>query len=427
VTLAAARLAWSRARSSPLARASGHMLAGQLLRVGTQAAYFVLLARSLAPDGYGTFVGVTALVAIAAPFASLGGGNLLIKAVARDPSRFAAALGNAWLMVGASGAALLALVLGVAPLVLPRGVPLELVALVGVAELLFARVLDVCGAAFQARHQLARTSLLQLLLSVCRLAGIALVYATGASATPRTWGAFYLAATIIAAAVGARLVLRELGRPALDLHRLRAELGEGALFAASLSAQSVYNDLDKTMLARLSALAATGIYGAAYRILDVAFLPVRSLLFAAYAHFFRHGASGLRGTVGFARRLLPVAVGYAAVTVLLLVVLAPLVPRLLGARYGEVVPALRWLSPILLLRAVHYFAADALTGAGRQGLRSAVQLVVAAFNVGLDFALIPRHGWRGAAWASLASDALLAVLLLAAVALLHRKELRHAR
>src|SRR5439155_9872263 len=136
------------------------------------------------------------------------------------------------------------------------------------------------------------------------------------------------AATAAAAIAGARLVVRELGHPALDLRRLRAELGEGALFAASLSAQSVYNDLDKTLLARLSALSSTGIYGAAYRILDVAFLPVRSLLFAAYAHFFRHGARGIAGTAAFARRLGPVAVSYAAVGALARAAFGPLVPKL---------------------------------------------------------------------------------------------------
>ena len=39
------------------------------------------------------------------------------------------------------------------------------------------------------------------------------------------------------------------------------------------------------MLARLGTLEATGIYGAAYRLIDVSFAPVASLLTAAYAVF----------------------------------------------------------------------------------------------------------------------------------------------
>ena len=413
-------------RSSPLARGSAQMLVGQLARTGVQAIYFVLLARSLAPAGYGAFVGVLALVSIAAPFASLGGGNLLIKNVARDPTRAATALGNAWLLVVTSGTLLLALVLAGAHLALPPETSLSLVLVVGAAELLFARFLDVCSAAFQAQRRLARTSMLQLSLSVCRLAGIALICLTARTPTPLVWGGCYLAATVLAAAFGGALVLRELDAPKLDLYRLRAELGEGALFAVSLSAQSLYNDLDKTMLARLSGFGSAGIYGAAYRMLDVAFLPIRSLLFASYGSFFKHGVRGIGGTVGFARRLVPLAVAYSAASMLALMVTAPLVPLVLGPRFAEVVPALRWLAPLIVLRAVHYFAADALTGAGRQGLRSTAQLIVAAVNVGLNLWLIPAHGWRGAAWASLASDGLLLVLLSAAVLVLHRAERAHA-
>jgi len=69
------------------------------------------------------------------------------------------------------------------------------------------------------------------------------------------------------------------------------------------------------------------------------------------------------------------------------------------------------LAPLPFLQAFHYLAADALTGAGRQRLRSAVQLLVIALNVGLCLRLIPEHSWRGAAWASLASDAALAAAL----------------
>jgi len=59
------------------------------------------------------------------------------------------------------------------------------------------------------------------------------------------------------------------------------------------------------------------------------------------------------------------------------------------------------------LRSVHYFLANSLTGSGHQGTRSAVQVIVAILNLGLDLWLIPLYSWRGAAWASVASDSLL--------------------
>jgi len=91
--------------------------------------------------------------------------------------------------------------------------------------------------------------------------------------------------------------------------------------------------------------------------------------------------------------------------------LAPFLPVLLGSEYTLSAEVLPLLAPILLFRATHYLAADALTGAGYQGLRSAVQVGVALLNLGLNLWWIPLFGWKGAVWSSLASDGLLAASL----------------
>ena len=55
-------------------------------------------------------------------------------------------------------------------------------------------------------------------------------------------------------------------------------------------------------------------------------------------------------------------------------------------------------------------------------MRSGVQALVAFFNVGINLWLIPAYSWLGAAWASIASDALLALLMILALAHVTRKE-----
>ena len=52
-------------------------VSGYGVRIIVQAAYFVMIARALGPREYGAFVGATALIAIARPFAGLGSGYLL--------------------------------------------------------------------------------------------------------------------------------------------------------------------------------------------------------------------------------------------------------------------------------------------------------------------------------------------------------------
>jgi O-antigen/teichoic acid export membrane protein len=82
----------------------------------------------------------------------------------------------------------------------------------------------------------------------------------------------------------------------------------------------------------------------------------------------------------------------------------------LGSRYEAVVPAVRWLALIPLLRCVHSFLADALSGAGLQRARTAIQASVAVVNVVANLIILPRYSWRGAAWTSLGCDGLLVVV-----------------
>lgn len=387
------------------------MMLGQTGRILLQVAYFIILARTLGPQGYGAFVGVTALVAILSPFGSLGSGNILIKHVARDPRVFERYWGNALILTVASGVALLAAVVTLSPLLLPDSIPLALVWCAALTDLLFARLIDVSGQAYQAFQRLERTALLQVLVYVGRLAAVVAFLFTAREHTPTQWGGFYLASAAVVAVTAVWLVNRELGAPRPAPGRVARELKEGLYFSVSLSAASIYNDIDKMMLARYANLRSAGIYGAAYRAIDVSFTPVRSLLFAAYARFFQHGVGGARGSLRFALRLLPPVVLYSLFAGGVLYCAAPVIPWILGAEYQEAIETLRWLALLPLLKTLHYFAADALTGADHQGLRSGLQLVVAGFNVAINIWLIPAYSWRGAAWSSLASDGLLAFLL----------------
>jgi O-antigen/teichoic acid export membrane protein len=201
------------------------------------------------------------------------------------------------------------------------------------------------------------------------------------------------------------------------LPKLYPELRQGSYFAVGLSAQSIYNDIDKTMLASLASVEATGLYAAAYRLIEVAFVPMRSLLDASYTRFFKAGKTGVKGTWLVARKLLPMMGGYGLVAAVGLYLCAPVVPWVLGPEYQMAVPALQWLAPIVLLKGLHYIAADTLTGADLQGYRSLTQIGVAALNIVLNLWLIPRYGWQGAVIASLASDGLLMVVLWLFVAL----------
>jgi len=395
--------------------------AGQGLRLMIQAAFFTIIARSLGVSNFGSFVGVVALVGILYPFGSLGSGNLLVKNVARDRQLFSAMWGAALITTTLCGAILVIVVLLLAHFVLPAVIPLRLVFLVAVSDILGLNLITIAGQAFQAFEQMHWMAAISVSLSTSRLLGVFVLVAVFRHPSALQWGYVYLCTTAIVAIMSSGFVIAKLGMPRLGLRRSLAEIREGFYFSISLSAQTIYNDIDKTMLARLGTLDATGIYGAAYRIVDVTVAPVQAMLYAAYPNFFRQGSTGISSGFAYAKPLLKRAMGYGVLVCVGILLLAGIVPYILGAEYARTTEALRWLSPLPLLKATHYFLSDTLTGAGHQGLRSGIQTGVALFNVLINLWLIPAYSWRGAAWSSIASDALLASAVGMAVFILSKR------
>ncbi|MGE5625198.1 MAG: oligosaccharide flippase family protein [Bacillota bacterium] len=404
-----------------LARNTLWMILGQGMRLLVQFAYFVLIARVLHRDGYGAFSGAVALVAVLAPFAGWGSGNLLVKNVARNPASFSLYWGRAIVVTALSAGLLTVLALALAWVVLPASVPLTMVLWVAISDLFFTRLSEAEALAFQAVHRLFKTAVLSILYSLAKLVGVLLLLRLRTVDALIVWSLLYLAGSAAVAFIGAVWVSLELGMPRWDLEGWRREFGEGFYFASSLSAQRIYLDSDKALLPRLASLEAAGIYTAAARIVEVAFVPVSSLLAAAYARFFTSGQEGVRGTLALSRRLLPVAILYAAVAGLLLYVLAPFVPWLLGAEFSEAAEAIRWLAAVPLLMTLHRFAADSLTGADQQASRTHIEFGAAALNVALNLAVVPFFSWRGTAAVTLLTELILVTAL--AFALRHHMKL----
>ena len=409
-------------RQGKLFRNTLWMLGAHGGRMLVAALYFVLLARSLGVEKLGAFAGTVALVNVLAPFAGLGVGNLLVMHVSRNPAVFAGWWGNALLWTVTLGAVLTAAVWAFGGHILPAACSGELILLLGVADLCFSPLVDRAGQAFQAVERLSVTAKLLVMANGLRLLAVAGFAVRCPSAPVEVWAMWYLGAAIVGALISVATVMRVLGTPRLAHANWRRDFVQGFYFSISLSAKSVYTDIDKTMLTRLSNLEGAGIYTAAYRIINMAITPINALLSASCASFFRAGQHGIGEAASFTFRLLRLSVVYGIASAVGLWVVAPLLPLVLGQEYTHSVAAMRWLALVPCLQAVHYLFADALMGAGYQGVRSAVQVGVAMVNILLNLWLIPVYSWRGAAWATLACEAMLAVCLLATIGFLKRRE-----
>jgi O-antigen/teichoic acid export membrane protein len=177
-----------------------------------------------------------------------------------------------------------------------------------------------------------------------------------------------------------------------------------------MSTSSLYNDLDKTMLSHYGMNHDNGVYSMAYRIVDIATIPIFSIRDAAMPRFFKLGREGIASSAELAHRLLRRTLALGGLGTAAMFLAAPLIPIVVGHGFIEGAAALRWLCLIPLFRSVHQMTGCALTGAGMQRYRTATQLLAATLNFFLNLWLIPKWGWHGAAWSSLCTDAALAAM-----------------
>jgi O-antigen/teichoic acid export membrane protein len=386
-------------------------LGGLGARTLIQVIYFVLLARVLGPKEYGALSSSLAIIYIFVPYATWGAGDTLVKNASRDRSKFSEYWGSALLSILIFGSFFLLFSLLLYQSLLSDKVDIFPVILLGVSELYFLRIIDVSMQAFQAFDLLSRTAFIQFLFSIIRLSFTLLFVFFFSIHTINSWAVLYLSSTVISAIFCLGLVRYELGKAHFGLRLIKDNLLEGFFFSLSPSSQGIYNDFDKSILPKYTTLAITGNYSAAYRIVDALCVPTKALLQTFYAKLFITGKDGINSSKKFAQKLFPIFFFYSVLAVMFLLIFAKIIPDLFGSSYKGIEDIIRLLSPIIIFRAVHSLGADTLTGAGMQGKRSGAHLLMALLNAVLCLTLIPWKGWLGAAWASLITDGVLALLI----------------
>jgi O-antigen/teichoic acid export membrane protein len=407
-------------RASSLARNAGWMMVGQSLNLILQAGYFILLARLLGVEEYGIFAGAFAFVAIATPYSSLGSGLLFVRYVSLSAGNFAACWGNILLTTIGVGSLITVLLCFIAPHLL-NPASASLILLVALGECIFRQLIICISQVFQAFEQLRMTAAITLLTSFLRLMAVLVLASFLHQATAWQWAVSSLIVTVLAAAAASGIVVMRYGRPQLDSRIILSRLTEGFGFSLAGSTQSAYNDIDKALLSHYGMNIANGLYTMAYRVVDIATIPITALDTAALPRYFRQSQKGVKSVVGISVRLARRAALLGIIMSGSLFLTAPLIPRIVGIGFTGSVAALRWLCLIPAFRGIHQLTGSAITGMGFQRYRTMAQFGASALNLLLNLWLIPRYGWLGAAWASLVTDGGLGAANWCILQNLHRK------
>ncbi len=399
----------SRLLISSTAKNAGWMFLGQGLSFLFQAGYFILLARLLGAKEYGVYAGAFALTSLVARCSTLGTGTVLLRHVSGSSAVFREYWGNVLLTTfGINVVAIPVLQLAGPHLISSGGARLLLLA--ALTNCLFGQLVYEASRVFQTFERMRATAILTIATNCARAVVAACMFLDLHHASAQQWAAASAIISAIAAVISILTVTRYFGWPRFDLRVSIKHFWEGAEFTFASSTSSVYNDFDKAMLSHYGMSVANGIYTMAYRVLEIATMPIYSIKDAMLPKLFGFGQSGIVKVYESSRHILKKTILIGAGFSVVLFLASPLLATIVGKGFAETANALRWLAIIPLCRSIHVMCGWNLTCAGYQRYRTSSQVIIAGINVVLNLLFIGRYGWLGAAWASVISDSLLAVL-----------------
>ena len=400
-------LAW---RPGKLAQGTLAMTAGLGLRTLGQGVVFLLVARVLGVEAYGAYSAVLALAMAFCWFAGLGASGIMLRDTARNAETFAESWGRTLAALLVTAPPLLVIYLLLAWALLPNGIAWGVILCFGVAEILFAPLTLAAVQAYQGHERIGRAARMTLAPVLPRVvAAMFLLPLYFALSSPArlllVWALTYLFAATISVGYVLWLLRRDFKLNfAIHWRGLAPTMREGWPYSLGNASGKVYVDIDKLMLVRLAGLEAAGVYAAAYRIVDMAGIPLMSFLAVVAPRLFRAGRGGVFGSFRYALSVLPLPMAYAAAVSIGLYLLAGIVPWLLGPSFQLAVEALRWLAWLPLVALPRLLMQQVLIGADRQRIWAGILTAGALLNIVLNLWSIPRWGWRGAVGATYVSE-----------------------
>lgn len=383
-------------------RDSGSLLAWLILRAVAQAATVLIVARWLGAEGYGTFVAAQAVMSLFVPIAGFGLAAVLLRDGARDQTELPNLLTRAlWLWV-VSATLSTGLAIVTVFLTLPSKIPLVALTLLALGEVAGSSLVEIIARVKQAQKQITRFGAMMAGLQIVRLA-VLLPLVTFAASTPVIWMIAYGASSLIFAIVMTRQVL--LTQHAKTRHCLRGRdlgfpvlLREGAPFAGGAIASRLQAEFNKPVLAHIG-YAEAGVYNVAQRIVDLAMLPLTALQEALWPRVFAAGDPRGRLVQSGAAIVMLALVSGAS-----LVLIAALIPWLIGDDYRDAQQTLVWLALLPAVQVLRNLGNAWLLNNGLSQVLLLVYAVAAGTSVLLTLLLVPHHGMAGAVWATYASE-----------------------
>ena len=389
----------------------GWLFFDKILRMGVGLLIGVWIARYLGPEQFGLLNFTAALIGLFGALAAMGLQGIVVRDIVQNPACREDTLGSAALLQLLGGAAAYTLLLATVFYLRPQDVLSQLVAAI-LGAVVLLKAFEVAGYWFESQVQSKYTVWVQNAAFLI-FAGIkAVLILTGASLISFAWA---MLAEAFVVALAMTLALHRFGPPLSSLrvgYRRCCALLKASwpLMLSSISVM-IYMKIDQIMIGQMLGNDAVGIYSAAARISEIWYFiatAVAASVLPAILEAKKNNEAQYRQRL---QALFDLMTWIAIIVALPVTFFAtPLVTMLFGADYSEAGGVLAihvWATVFVFLGVAggNWFLAE------NQQLISLQRTALgAAVNVLLNIVLIPMLGVVGAAWATLISYAVAAML-----------------
>ncbi len=378
-------------------------LADLFLILGNLAS-FSLLAIKLAPAGYGSYIG---FFAITGPLGSLCWAGLtlvVLQRIIREKENHNEVGQMALtLLLGQGSLGVVVAMIGAHLFI--DDIPFLALLLIAIVELILAPIVMLTAALRQAIISFPAAARVKMtLISARTLVLIAL------------WAAGRL--TLLNLGLGWALVVGALGLfclrsllPAMGIHPgfrmpTRQQASNVSALSIPMASGNLQNDGDKLVLNAYGLQEQAGWYGAAFRIVLLAQLPIQTMNTALFHRFLSHD-EGARGQhLRRAKNFTIISTGLSVMIGAVLFFAAPVLP-IFFSEFDESVQMIRALVVFLPLVAVSHAPLNGLLGLGADRLRAVILFSTAVLSLILYVSLIPQWGWKGALTGTVISELVL--------------------
>ena len=365
---------------------------------------FVAVTRGLGPDAYGHLTAATAFLFIPAVLAEAGLSAALLRQISAKPEGTEHALrASIPLRTMVSLAAIGAAVgIGLAlPLPHLTKVAILISSLGSLFTLLTVIVVPVLQAQLKMHLSVGATIAGRLLTLGLTLGALAAGFGFKAVVAAQVVG-LALVFGLHVVIVGRLVSLR----PLVDVPYWRRLIAGSLALGMAIALAQVYFRVDALLLALIRSPYEVGLYGAAYKFIELSELVVAAIATSVFPPLARFLATGDARARELVQKSFDIMLAAAAPLAVAMIVFAtPIVLASAGPEFREGADALRLLGPYVLFSFVNGLFFRVLIASGRDRLLLGAAIGMLTGNVALNLVLLPLYGFRAAAVVSVATEA----------------------